>query len=347
MDCHFKRSGWGYWLVMLALGAAAPAARADSEPVKPHHLHHYVFFNRDRERIGDSSFLQTKAFEGAQIKYVWRQLEHGPDEYDFSDIEHDLAFLDSKGKRLFIQIQDTSFDPSIILVPRYLLNDPQYHGGVARQYDIPGDDEARAKPAGWGARRWDPAVQQRFAKLLSALGEKFDGRIEGINLPETAVEFGESGRLYPEGFTPQGNRDAVIANMRALKRAFPKSVTMQYANFMTGGPPGAEAGSYLRDVFRAARELKVGLGGPDDKPYRPAQMQNSYPLLREISGAVPTGIAVQDGNYELVNPKTAKQVTVPELIDFADNYLKVDYIFWCTQAPYYERDVVPSLQPHP
>ena len=59
-----------------------------------------------------------------------------------------------------------------------------------------------------------------------------DGKIEGVNLPETAVDFGESGRLFPKGFTPKGYRDAVVSNMAALKRAFPRSVTIQYANFM-------------------------------------------------------------------------------------------------------------------
>ena len=149
------------------------------------------------------------------MKYVWRQLEHGKDNYDFGDIRHDLAFLNSKGKRLFIQIQDASFDPTIVPVPRYLLDDPQYHGGADYQYNIPGDDETRATPEGWVARRWDPAVRERFHKLLAAMGKEFDGKIEGINLPETAVDFGESGRLYPKGFTPDIYRDAIVANMTA------------------------------------------------------------------------------------------------------------------------------------
>jgi len=37
--------------------------------------HHYVFFNQDRERISDAAFLGAKAFEGAQLKYTWRELE--------------------------------------------------------------------------------------------------------------------------------------------------------------------------------------------------------------------------------------------------------------------------------
>jgi hypothetical protein len=343
MDLHFPLQVIVRCFLGTALLALAPGAVGD-EIKGGKSLHHYVFFGRDRERITEPTFLQAEVFEGAQVKYAWKQLEHGEDGYDFSDIEHDLAFLSSKGKKLFIQIQDISYDVSIVPLPRYLLNNPAYHGGADRQYNIRGDDEEHATPEGWVARRWDPAVQGRFQKLLLALGKEFDGKIEGINLAETAIDFGRSGRLYPEGFTPEIYRDAVTANMRVLKQAFPKSVAMVYANFMVGGPAGAEAGSYLRDVYREAEKLNVAMGGPDLKPYRPGQMSNSYPLLREIADKVPTGIAAQDGNYELPNPKTGKPVTVAQMVDFASGYLKVKYVFWCTQEPFYSRDVIPSLQ---
>src|SRR2546426_10780832 len=93
-------------------------------------VHHYVFFNRDRERISDPAFLNTKAFEGAQLKYTWRELEPEQDAYDFNAIRQDLKFLSSKGKRLFVQLQDSSFDPAVVLAPRYLLNDARYNGGA-------------------------------------------------------------------------------------------------------------------------------------------------------------------------------------------------------------------------
>ena len=197
-------------------------------------VHHYVFFNRDRERISDPAFLGTRAFEGAQLKYTWRELEPEQDAYDFSAIRKDLLFLTAKGKRLLIQLQDVSFDDAIINVPRYLQRDSRYNGGVARQYRDEGADK-RAVPAGWVARRWDPAVQERWHKLLSALGKEFDGRLEGINLAETSLEFGASEELIPKGFTYAGYRDAIVTNLRALKRAFPQSMTMQYANFMPWG----------------------------------------------------------------------------------------------------------------
>jgi len=315
-------------------------AGVSAKPVR-----HYVFFGQDREKIrASSSFLETKALEGAQVTYSWRQLEPEQDKYDFSLVRDDLAFLTSKGKRLFIQLQDVTFSESRINVPRYLLRDARYNGGADKQYQVQGGDEEHAVVAGWMARRWDPAVQERFHKLLFALGREFDGRVEGINFAETSVGVGESGRLFPKGFTFETYRDAVITNMKALRRAFPRSVVMQYANFMPGEwLPGEDRG-YLRAVYKAAKELKVGVGGPDLLPYRRGQLNHAYPLIRDASGVVPTGIAVQDGNYEDPNPRTGKPATVPELLKFATEYLKVDYIFWCTEDPYYSGQVIPFFR---
>ena len=72
-------------------------------------IHYYVFFNRDRERISEPTFLQTSVFEGAQLKYTWRELEPEKDNYNLSIIQSDLDFLTSKGKKLFIQLQDVSY----------------------------------------------------------------------------------------------------------------------------------------------------------------------------------------------------------------------------------------------
>jgi hypothetical protein len=301
-------------------------------------LHHYVFFGQDREKIKQATaFLETKALEGAQVAYSWRQLETDKDEYDFSAIREDLAFLTSKGKKLFIQLQDVTFSESRKNVPQYLLRESQYNGGADKQYRYNGGDDEHAVVEGWIARRWDPAVQERLHKLLFALGKEFDGRIEGINFAETAIGVGATGRLYPKGFSPEIYRDAIITNMKALKRAFPKSIAMQYANFMPGR-------GYLQAVYQAAKESKIGVGGPDLLPYKTVQMNNSYPLIRDAAGSVPVGIAVQDGDYEHENPQTGKRVTIPEIIEFTKEYLKVDYIFWCTEEPFYSEQLIPLLK---
>ena len=302
-------------------------------------VHHYVFFGQDREKIAQAkTFLETKTFEGAQVTYTWRQLEQGKDGYDFSLIREDLAFLKSKGKKLWIQIQDVTFSPQRINIPKYLLNDPKYNGGADKQYQIKNDDEAQAVHEGWMARRWDPAVQERLHRLFLALGKEFDGRVEGVNLDETSTGVGWTGKLFPKGFTFEIYRDAIIANMKALKRAFPKSIVMQYANFMPGGK------KYLEAIYKAARENKIAVGGPDLLPFRPFQHANSYPMIRESSGTVTTGIAVQDGNYSDVNAQTGKRADIAELLKFATEYLKVDYVFWCTEEPYYSNELIPFMK---
>ncbi len=327
-------------IAVITLAIWLCCASVSGKPVR-----HYVFFGQDREAIRNAqTFFDTRALEGAQVTYSWRQLEPEKDKYDFSYIREDLTFLKERGKKLFIQLQDVTFSEARINVPRYLLRESTYNGGADKQYEVKGNNEETAVVAGWAARRWDPAVQERFHRLLLALGKEFDGRIEGINFAETSVGFGRSGRLFPKGFSFEIYRDAIITNMKALKRAFPKSVALQYANFMPGEWRPTEDKGYLRSIYQAAKESKVGVGGPDLLPYRPGQLKSSYPLIREAAGVVPTGIAVQDGNYEDVNPRTGERIQITELVEFATNYLKVDYIFWCTQEPYYSGELIPFLR---
>lgn len=321
-------------LAVIALLIAVPCVFA--KPIK-----NFIFFSQEREKIQSMSFLNCSGLSGAQITYPWRLLEPRKDAYDFSPIRQDLKFLRAHHKRLFIQLQDVTFVPTHACVPSYLLEDPQFHGGVGRSYSIEEDDDSRATPEGWVARRWDPTVRKRFQKLLTALGKAFDGKIEGINLAETSVDFGASGRLYPKEFTPAKYRNAIIDDMAAMKRAFPTSKNLQYANFMPGEwLPGDDKG-YLKSVYQAAVQLHVGVGGPDLLPNRPAQMHHAYPLIRAVHGKAVTAIAVQDGNYASVNPKTGKPCSIRDLLGFAEHYLGVDYLFWCTEEPYYSKQVLP------
>jgi hypothetical protein len=307
-------------------------------------VHHYVFFGGDRDKIAEAKpFLENSNIEGAQVIYTWRFLEPRKDQYNFTPVRENIETLAKHGKKLWIQLQDVSFDASRKNVPQYLLDDSIYHGGVAAQYRMRANDEATAVVGGWVARRWDPAVQERFHKLLRELGKEFDGKIAGINLPETALDLGSTGKLFPEGFTYDGYRQAIVVNMKALKLAFPKSVAMQYANFIPGEWRPDEDKGYLSGVYYAAVAAGVGLGGPDLLPHRQGQVKSSYPLIRQVANRVPTGIAVQDGNLEQIDPDTGKPVTVSELLDYAMNYLRVDYIFWGTQEPYYSRDILPML----
>ncbi len=308
----------------------------------------YVFFGRDREQIRTSSFLLNQFFlnqffVGAQITYPWRLLEPKQDQYDFSIIESDLEWLNKHGKKLFIQLQDVSFDESIINVPDYLRT-VSYEMGANRQYYFANESDDKPESAGWVARRWDKRVFTRYNKLLSALGAEFDGRIAGLNMPETSVEFGSTGKYYPPGFTPSVYRDAIKSYMRAAKDAFSKSVIIQYANFMPGEWLPWDDRGYLRSIYDYGRSIGVGLGGPDLQVYKKGQMNHRYALLPTVSEIIPTGIAVQYGNYTEINPKTGKRVTIDEIYRFGRDLIKVDYLFWSIQEPYFSRDLVPYLE---
>lgn len=307
-------------------------------------IKHFVFFAKERERIHEESFLSNENIAGAQLKYSWRELEPREDEYNVELIQADLDFLTSKGKKLFIQIQDVTFDTALAKpIPDYLITGKQYHGGMHIQYATNDKDEILGA-GGYVARRWDKAVAERFGKLLTALSARFNGKIEGINLPETSVEFGNSGKLYPEGFSPEAYRNAVINYMAMLRKSFSSSTVIQYANFMPAEAPRRASKLYLESLYEFAGKNKVGMGGPDILVYQQPHMNHSYKFLRQYADTIMSGAAVQDGNYEVINPNTGKRVTVKEIYDFANEYLGLDYIFWGTQEPYYTSEVLPFLK---
>lgn len=150
-------------------------------PIPKDDIKHFVYFARDRSAIENHAFLNHPRFEGAQIMYPWVHLERGEGKYDFSIIEADLSYLQSNGKKLFIQLQDATFDPDFRATPSYLHTEYYDHGDVMTINE-------EGVHEGWVAKRWNKKVRHRFSRLLQALGSQFDGRIEGINLQETAID---------------------------------------------------------------------------------------------------------------------------------------------------------------
>lgn len=209
-------------------------------PIARSAIKHFVYFARDREAIVDHPFLTSERFSGAQIMYTWKQLEPEKNVYDFSLIENDLTYLASKNKALFVQLQDATFHPKYRAIPEYLESD-EYKGGAVPQYD------QNKKIEGWVAKRWNEKVQQRFAKLLTALGTKFDGQIEGINLQETAIGVSKD---VDSAFTPEGYVASVKANMAALSQSFKRSVALQYANFFPDEWLPWDDKGFLKSVYQ-------------------------------------------------------------------------------------------------
>jgi hypothetical protein len=317
------------------LGASCPIPRDG--------IKHFVYFARDREAMHNHPFLDHARFEGAQIMYPWARLEPSEGTYDFRMVHEDYATLQSYGKKLFIQLQDATFTTRYKGVPAYLESD-MYGGGTIFQREDDGE------PCGWVAKRWNKNVRSRFGLLLEALGQAFDGKIEGINLQESAV--GVSHEHDPT-FTPALYAASLQANMLALKQAFPHSVTMQYANFMPGEWLPWEDQGYLRSLYQYGDAIGVGLGAPDLMVRRKGQLNHALAMMHEGSYRVPLGIAIQDGNYLgytgadriRVDAETVagRKNIVPLLHAFAKDFLKVRYMFWVNQEPYFTEDVLPCF----
>jgi hypothetical protein len=303
-------------------------------PVKKDSIQHFVYFAKDRELIKDHPLLTHPLFRGAQIMYAWRELEPEKGKYDFSILKQDYDYLRKYHKKLFVQLQDVTFNPGYKAIPDYLLTD-EYDGGAVMQYNDDGS------PGGWVAKRWNKKVRERFALLLKAFGREFDGKLEGINLQETSIGVRDS------GFTQQAYVTGLKENMLAMKKAFPRSTTMIYANFIPGEWLPWEDKGYLRGIYQYGEQIGVGLGGPDLMVTRKAQLNHCLAMMHEGHFTVPLGIAVQDGNYfgetgDAIEDTKKLQHTniVPLLHAFAKDFLKVSYMFWSVQEPYFKTDVL-------
>lgn len=278
-----------------------------------------------------SKLLERPDIAGVQIVYSWKSLEGAKGIYDFSAIEHDLDFLEQRHKRLFLQVQDRFFEIGHRNVPAYLLDDPAYGGGLAPQVDNPGEDKSEGH--GWVAQQWNANVRKRYQALLRALAERFDGKIAGVNLPETAA--GVDTKRDKTGFTCDSYFAAEIENITFARKVFTKSPVVLYANFWPCEWNNDK--KYMSRTFELAQEQGFGLGGPDIVPWKPGQMNNSYSFFNTYRGRLPlVAMAVQEATLTYTNPKTNKKFTREEFVDFAENYLGVNIIFWSTSAPWLE-----------
>jgi len=307
------------WLTLAALLFATPAAAAP--------LQNFLYMGQD-EIEGYLPLLDRPDIQGVQILYIWKNLEPQKGVYDFSMIEHDLAIARAHHKQFWLQVQDRSFRPEARWYPGYILNDPEYGGGIARQYDDRGGKEV---PAGWVVRQWDPAVRARYQALIAALAKQFDGRILGFNGEESAMDVGKENP--PAGYSCDAYFEASQENILFARAAFKRSHVVQYVNFWPCG--WKDANGYMSRFFAFAAANRIGVGGPDIVPNQRWQMANSYPFIHAWQNKVPiVAMAIQEPTLEYINPVTKRPFTRDEFINFAIDYLGVDIIFWAPTAPW-------------
>ncbi len=179
--------------------------------------------------------------------------------------------------------------------------------------------------------QWNAAVRARFQKLLGVLARRFDGRLYGINLPETAADIDRDADRT--GFDCDAYFAAELENAAFARRAFAKSHVVQYMNFWPC--EWNDERKYMPRGFAFAHQNRIGLDGPDIVPDKPAQMKNSYPFFHLYRGKLSlVAMAVQEPTLTYTNPKTQRPFTRDEFVGFARDYLGVDVIFWSVDSPW-------------
>lgn len=308
-------------IIICLLGAVLPEISAAAPQ-------NFLFADSDA-LASFAPLIERPDIGGVQVVYSWKSLEPAKDRYDFSRIEHDLRFLDGLDRKLFIQIQDRFFEIEHRNVPQYLQQEPAYGGGLVAQVDNPGENQPEGH--GWVTQQWNPAVRERYQRLLAALAEKFDGRVAGINLPESAIDIDiENDRT---GFTCEKYFAAQIDNIGFARKVFRNSHVVQYVNFWPCEWNNDR--QFMSRAFEFADTHKIGLGGPDIVPYKKAQMKNAYPFFHQYKGKLAlVAMAVQEPTLTHTNPETNKPFTREEFVAFAEGYLGVDIIFWSTSSPW-------------
>ena len=174
-------------------------------------------------------------------------------------------------------------------------------------------------------------MRARYQALLKALSERFDGKVYGVNLPETSIDVDVEDAST--GFSCDGYFDAELENLGYARDVFKRSRVVQYINFWPCEWQNDH--KYMSRAFEFASHRGIGLGGPDIVPYQKGQMKNSYPFFNQYKGKLNfVGMAVQEPTLTYTNKKTGQPFTKDEFVEFATDYLGVDAVFWSVETPW-------------
>jgi hypothetical protein len=100
-------------------GIIAPSSIVD--PRKNFHPGYYMLVGYNGNKTDFDKIKDNPDFVGVNKVYIWRNIETAYGVYDFSQIEQDLAYLQSIGKRLILQIQYTEWNGTLSpRVPSYM-----------------------------------------------------------------------------------------------------------------------------------------------------------------------------------------------------------------------------------
>lgn len=275
-------------------------------------------------------------FLGVKKVYTWKKLEPAEGQYDFSQIESDLAYLQSIGKRLWIEIRWTTWtsayppeSPSYMWRNSKYGCDSGYYGSYARSVAL----------GGWLLCSWNANVQARVAALYNALGSRFNSEpyFEGLNVGETSTGYPGDTNAAVWGYSATNEANAFKANALAAKRAFPSKTVVQQINYAAF------------DLTAFASWLVangIGLGTPDVYTNKPTNSVVTviYPLMKASQGAVPIAPDVQWSNYVDNSTALGDSNVAETTLKGAITMITPHYLFWENREPFLTDMVVPSVR---
>lgn len=327
-------------------GADLDRARP-SEPVREYHPGHYISLNRFDGRAQMLDALQPGVV-GIQKRYLWKNLEPEPGQYDFTEVQADLDLLAPRGAQLVVFITDKTFNGEIP-TPEYLHK----------------EHTLRNRRGGYTAMRWDTFVVERMKLLLKAIGQRFDCHpsFEGIAIQESSLSL-DNQPLAANDYSPERYRDALIDILLSAAASMPRSQVFWYMNFL----PGKQA--YIASIAEAIAPAGIAMGGPDVLPDNRPLKTRTYPFYARFKDKMKLFTSVQYDSYahrRLGRFGVGKYWTMGELFEFARDELHVDYIFWnrktwrkpadsydwkhalpvIEQTPRFNQPATPPDAPHP
>jgi hypothetical protein len=298
------------------------------------HPGHYIMLvgdNKDVARYIDPVYkeLETHGFRGIAIRYKWSELETSKGVYNFASIDKQLAGVASRNKNLIILLETKSFTTEI-KVPKYLQT-AEYEGGIFLL-------EKNNKPEGSNLKLWNIKVRDRLMALSTALGKHLNTNpnFEGFGLQETAL----GNPLNPLTVTQaNGYYTNLIAVDKKIRQSFPNTMTYQLTNY-----PRSE----LNYIISEIKAMGAGVGATDIFLQEPGLFikgtkntsDGLYLRFPALHNQIPLLAQVEKSNYENTRYDGKGYVpTVTEILNFARDTLKVNYILW-TRSPGYFDDVL-------
>lgn len=342
----YKLKVWASFIAFMGLATVQSMDSANAA-IKWYPGHYYTIlpgdipttpWREEQMEIIYKELAATPALRGMQVRLMWDELEGAKGDYSkgFAIINKLLNRLTTMNKRLVVQVKLRGFDQTETIVPNYMKT-AEFDGGFFKYGDFCG---ATCIPKGWhgnGLRLWNANVKTRLLALMKALGDKYNSHpnFQGIGFIETA--FGTP--LGDQGVTTKNYNDWFINSLeinRQTRLFFPNTMVMQETNF-----PIDMIKDYIQDNPNSLVKNGIALSCPDTFEFddgltrdfgAPGGPAGVYAYFKKYAGVVPIAPTVMRRNYQWTsnnfNDKTGHEPTIMEILRFARDELKSNYIFW-------------------